>query len=567
MPKAETKKRAKAMHKFGGALNLPSKFWTRFTYSRCDADALHANLPMPRLKRFAHSLASGYVLLGAHTAYTLVSIPLAFRFLSEAEFGLWALTTQLAGYLALLDFGMSGAIMRILIDFKDDRTERNYGSVILTGFLVNVLQGGLILGFSLAASFALGPLLLIPLELRDEFQGLVIWQGVLLSANLLIRPATMILSAHQRYDWVNYPQAAGFGVNFGVLWMGFALGQSVWAMIWAQAAAQIVATAFNVWGCCRLKLLPSREEWGRPNWSRFRDLFSFGRDMFLYMLGNQLINASQTILITRLIGLEAGAVWSVCTRVFILMTQLIMRLFDYSCAALSEMLVRQEKQRLFARFRSIVLTSGSVSVVAGLGLAIGNQPFVEWWTGGKLSWPAVNDWLLAVWLPILVMVRCHTGLAGLTKEFRFMRYLYFVEGLVFVSVAWIGLRYGGMTTMLMLSILCSLVFSYPYSILRTANMFGLEWITVAAQWMGPSFRLAILLAPAALVAAWTTKSLPPTARLAICAGVVGCLGAYLLPRWGLDQGLRRELIERIPQRLRWLRPCLGALETPSFPPR
>jgi O-antigen/teichoic acid export membrane protein len=289
-----------------------------------------------------------------------------------------------------------------------------------------------------------------------------------------------------------------------------------------------------------------------------RDLFSFGRDMFLYSLGHQLINASQTIIVTRMIGLEAGAVWSVCTRVFTLLTQLLMRFFDYSCAALAEMLVRKERERLFARFRSMVLVSGSVSVVAALGLAAGNQPFVEWWTRGRLGWPVANDWLLAAWLPILVMVRCHTGLAGLTKKFGFMRYLYFVEGVVFVVAALIAVRWGGITAMLALSILCSLAFSYPYGIWRTADLFGLKWTAVAFQWMAPSIRVAALLVAPAIMAAWATRSLPAVLRLAICASVVGGLGAYLLPRWGLDESLRRELIERIPDRLHGLRRCLGS---------
>jgi hypothetical protein len=32
-------------------------------------------------------------------------------------------------------------------------------------------------------------------------------------------------------------------------------------------------------------------------WERFRELFDFGRDIFIYSIGSQLINASQTILL------------------------------------------------------------------------------------------------------------------------------------------------------------------------------------------------------------------------------------------------------------------------------
>jgi hypothetical protein len=46
---------------------------------------------MSRLKKFTHSLLSSYALMGVNIVYTLLSVPLALKSLSKAEFGLWAL--------------------------------------------------------------------------------------------------------------------------------------------------------------------------------------------------------------------------------------------------------------------------------------------------------------------------------------------------------------------------------------------------------------------------------------------------------------------------------------------
>src|SRR5262249_51224630 len=153
-------------------------------------------------------------------------------------------------------------------------------------------------------------------------------------------------------------------------------------------------------------------------------------------------------------------VWSVCTRTFTMLIQMLYRIFDYASAGLAEMLVRGEKPRLFSRFRSLVMLSGPLSIVAGAAFAASNQPFVQWWTKGKFGWPPVNDWLLALWLVVLVQVRWHTGLVGVTKEFRFMRYLFFVEGLFFLIVGRIALRYGGVTAMLVVSIAGTLLITF-----------------------------------------------------------------------------------------------------------
>ncbi len=71
---------------------------------------------MSRFKRFAHSLVSGYLLLGTNVVFTLAQVPLALHYLTKNEFGLWALTTQITGYLMMLDLGMSGSLVRNLID-------------------------------------------------------------------------------------------------------------------------------------------------------------------------------------------------------------------------------------------------------------------------------------------------------------------------------------------------------------------------------------------------------------------------------------------------------------------
>lgn len=518
---------------------------------------------MTRSRYYMRALASGYVTLAANLMYTLASVPLALRYLSNEEFGLWALISQLAGYVALLDFGMGGAAMRILIDFKDRKESPEYGSTILTGSLVNLVQGAIILAVGVGLAHGLEPLLGVPDGMRTQFWWLVFWQCAFQGINLALRMASMMLTAHQRYDVANLSQASCFGVSFGVLWVCFATGGGVFSLLWAQAVGQLLGAAAAVGACFWLKLWPRRGCWGRPAWVRFWDLFSFGRDMLLYSVGYQLINASQTFLLVRVLGLEAAAVWSVCTRAFFLAALVIYRLFDFACAALAEMIVREERDRLSSRFRSIIVLSGSLSVVAGVGIAVANEPFVAWWTNGRIAWPPWNDWMLGLWLPVLVLVRSHTGLVGLTKEFRFMRFLYFLEGLFFVAVTLAVLPHGGPTAMLAASLGASLLFSFPYSIWRTSGYFGINWREVLEGWMRPCARLAVALVPTAAVTALLSAELPPLPRLLACSGVPGVTGALFLLRWGLDEPMRQELRRRWPTKWARLGNWLGVRTVPE----
>jgi len=60
---------------------------------------------MSCLKKFTHSLLSGYIAPGANIFYTLASVPLALHYPGKPEFGLWALVTQIGGDIFLNSFG------------------------------------------------------------------------------------------------------------------------------------------------------------------------------------------------------------------------------------------------------------------------------------------------------------------------------------------------------------------------------------------------------------------------------------------------------------------------------
>src|SRR5512136_2367722 len=108
---------------------------------------------MSRFRRYTHSMVSGYVMLAANTLYTLASVPLALRYLSEKEFGLWSVVTPIGGYILLIDVGMGASVARILIDYKDRRAGGEYGSLVQTGALVGVVQGLLIFLIGAALAF------------------------------------------------------------------------------------------------------------------------------------------------------------------------------------------------------------------------------------------------------------------------------------------------------------------------------------------------------------------------------------------------------------------------------
>src|SRR5260221_12636265 len=100
-----------------------------------------------------------------------------------------------------------------------------------------------------------------------------------------------------------------------------------------------------------LNLFPPAGAWGRANRETFHELFSYGRELFLLSVGLQLVSASQIIVISRTLGFDAAAIWTIATKAFMLAQQIVYRPLDFSSAALSEMMAREERERRLARFR------------------------------------------------------------------------------------------------------------------------------------------------------------------------------------------------------------------------
>ncbi len=499
-----------------------------------------------RWDRFFKAVASGYALLAVNTLYVLASVPLALHYLQKREFGLWALTMQLTGYLQLIDLGMSASVSRHLIEHKDDRNSGGYGSMVQTGFLVLLVQGFVVLVAAAVLIHFGAAFLRIDPDLQRLFEIVMFVQCAIVAADFPARLAGHLLVAHQRTDITNYSQIGMFAITFGSLWFFFARGSGIFSLVWANLIGWAGIILSNLVACRSLGIFPSSGTWGSASWQKFRELFRYGKDVFWIALGTQMINASQSIVITRALGLNSAAVWSVCTRTFTLANQIIWRPFDFSYPMLSEMVVRNERERLLHRFKGLVVVSTSLAVLAGLMFATCNQQFVSLWTHKAIGWGVENDVLLGAWMVVLALVHCHCGFVLITKRIEFMRYIYFIEGAAFLTLGSYAASHIGFSGLVATSLVCSLMFSGSYGIYRTMREFKLSLKEVLWRWLAPSGQLLLSVGVLALLVYWPTRNLSAEIRLSVYVLTLGLAGAFLFIRRGLGHELSEELRQRTP---------------------
>jgi len=427
-----------------------------------------------RTRRFLLGLGSSYFLTATNVVYTLVSVPLTLHFLPKDQFGLWALVTQIALHLNLLDLGMQSSASRIFINFKDNKTNGEYGSLVKTSFLIFCIQGIVvaILGFAL--------LPFIPdwfgfsHEISSYFFFLLGSQIALLALGFSTRTFGCLLHAHQHYIWSNIGGAIGQLLGLASLVLSFHLGYGLFSLVTGSIVAFLSNNCVQILGCFKLKLLPASGDWGSFQRTKVKILFDFAKDTFLMSLGWQLVSATPIILISKVIGLDAAATWSVGTKLFTLFQQIIWRILDYSAGGFSEMFVRSEYQLLRLRFFEITsLTAFLSPIFAGL-LIVCNSPFVALWTSGKISWPISYNIPLALLLVSYSVGRCYGTLPSIAMNIGFARYVYFLDGLFFCIIGFFILPSTDLVGLIILALFLDLVLPSFYGVLRTTRLFDLS---------------------------------------------------------------------------------------------
>ena len=516
---------------------------------------------MSRIKNFTRNLAASYVQLAVNVVYSLVSIPLILHYLPKAEFGLWAMLIQLMGYASLVDLGMTSAVARLLVDHKDHRADGGYGSLVKTSFLVSAVQGMIVALVVLLAAPALAAVMKVPAEHAPTFVVLLRLQGLIVAFGFCLRPLAQMLYAHQREYVSTLVSTTTLMISLAVLWLFLAGGRGIYSFIYAGALSAVLTPALLFWNCLRFGFLPHAGQWGSASWKKFRELFTYGKDIFLMGLGYQLTVASQTIIVSRALGLEAAAAWAVGTKMFNLIVPLMNRPFGAALPGLFEMLARGETGRLRARFRDMVVLTASLGALLGVSFALCNSLFIEIWTSGRIAWPPLNDLLLGCWVFLLSLTGAHANFVTVTKEIGGMRYVFFMEGLCFVTLAvLVGSRFG-VSGIIATSIVCTALFSFLYGLYRSRDYFRCGWLELAIGWVRPSWRLVVILAPLSAGLWVATIGLPSLWRLAIHGSLAVSLGVVLFLRLGLPRELIQNLGERLPQpALRLLRlfvPCKG----------
>ena len=136
-----------------------------------------------------------------------------------------------------------------------------------------------------------------------------------------------------------------------------------------------------------------------------------------------------------------------------------------------------------------------------------------------------------------------------TKQIGFMRFVFFIEGAVYVVLAVLTVPVGGLPALIACSIFCGTTFTGAYGAWRASRYLGFPLGEVVFRWMKHAGIVLLGFAPPALLCWWATGGLEPLPRLAICVGLAATLGLFVLLRFGVPADLQAEFQKRAPAKV------------------
>ena len=504
---------------------------------------------MNRTQRFFRSVLSGYACTLVVAACSLASVYLSLSHLSVPQFGLWALVFQINGYLLLTDFGMSNAVGRFLMDWKDQRPSRDYGETFFTGLLILCLQGFLLFGAALAVGFWFPPLLNIPQELIPSFRLLVFGQALISALFFPFRVFSFTLVAYGRFDWINTGSALGqitclagfaWGLHRGWGLPSYLLG----SLMEALSSMSIILIANQ-----RLHLFPKINERIWPRFDCLLRIFRYGKDLFLILFGGRILFASQAIILSRFAGLESVAMWAVGSKMFFFCKDFACQISQSAGPLLIEVYTKGDVRMASTRARDLTLLAGSFATFLGSLLILGNKAFVSCWTKGVIEWETRFDIAFALILILTCLFTSLIHLNGMTKDLSKLRWVGLQESLLFLGVAFFMAHFFGIMGIILAHVFAICTISMPFlvSSVREFNRTHHVYIHIAPYAV---LRWVFTLSLACLLSYTFTQKLN-FLHLSIAFVSLICVFIFLLTplHWGILHPLLRSRLHYLPKPL------------------
>jgi O-antigen/teichoic acid export membrane protein len=353
-----------------------------------------------RYRRIVKAVCSGGAARLLTSLVSLLTLPLAVRYLGAERYGVWATVTTTAVWINLLDLGIANTltnqISRSYALGDKEAARRHFSNAMVVTCSVSVLAG---------ASFAFllervnwVRLLNVSENVSPaEVERTVAVAGGLMLLALPCNLGAKLLAGYQELHRAAYAAGAGALANLIGLATGIQLRvgmpmlyvMSIGCMTFASLALLLI----TIW----------RKPWLRPQWSAVdfrsaKELFDSGSSFFLIQVAAVVVFSSDNIIVSHYLGASEVTPYSVTWRVAGLAAMMQSLIFLALWPAYAEAYSRRDYQWIREAFSRSMKGILGLNIVCALGLICLGRAFIRLWAGAAAVPDARLVLAMALWI-------------------------------------------------------------------------------------------------------------------------------------------------------------------------
>jgi O-antigen/teichoic acid export membrane protein len=400
--------------------------------------------------------------------------PFILHRLGNTGYGLWTLVLSLTGYFGLLDLGIRSSVGRFVVRYVTLHDEENVNRTVSSAFAILACAGALaLLVTTVLVAYFFGSFHVEPQY--QESGKLALWiTGINMACILPLSVFSSVLIALERYDILSgvtmLMELVRAALVVACLRNGYGLVGLAFVALFITAA-QYSAMAILVKSLYR----PLRLGLRFVDRETIQGLFGFGIYRFLWIISNQVIFYSDSIVIGVFLGASAITPFAIAGSL-INYGRNIVSLATDTCYPSA---IRMDASKDLAGLQRLLIMGTRMTLLLALPICFGfvflGRQFITLWMGNAYASSAVFLTVLALAqfsaMPQYVSVNVLSGMA----KHRTLAYLVFAEGLANLILSIILVRKIGLVGVAWGTVIPNLISTMVIVPLYTLRMVNLGW--------------------------------------------------------------------------------------------
>jgi O-antigen/teichoic acid export membrane protein len=406
--------------------------------------------------------------------------PFVVHRLGNTGYGIWTLVVSLTGYFGMLDLGLRQSVGRSVARYVALDDKENVNSTVSSALGMLGGAGLLALLATVAIYFSFG-IFRIDHQLESTARVALLVAGLNIALVLPFAVFSAVLVALERFDVINGITICGALTRAALVIMFLNLGHGVITLALLTLAVSVSEySAMAV--CAKLLYRPLRPRWSFVAPSRCKELFTFGIYRFIWIVANQLIFYTDSVVIG--IFLNAGAI-----TYYAIAGSLInygRNVVSLATDTLYPTATRLDAKNDMAGLRELQIFGTTIGLLIGLPICVGyvflGQQFITLWMGAGFSLSAAI--LIVLTIPQFISMAQYISsliLVGMAKH-QALAFIALAEGVANLILSIILIRKIGVIGVAWGTVIPHLIsvgLVVPLYTLRTLRMRWTDYIVSA----------------------------------------------------------------------------------------